>query len=95
MKKQPIQSATSLPASPDEERHSRMIKYAVAMGIRGICVLLLFVVPGWWRLLPLLGAVVLPYIAVVLANTASRKSAAPVIGTGALVPLPFDPGADR
>jgi O-antigen ligase len=100
MKKQPIQSATSLPPSPDEERRSRMIKYAVAMGIRGICVVLLFFVPGWWRLLPVIGAVILPYIAVVLANTASRTSTAPVIGTGALVPLPHsavphDFGADR
>jgi hypothetical protein len=72
-----------------------MIRYAVAMGIRGVCVLLLFVVPGWWRLLPLVGAVVLPYIAVVLANTAGGKSSAPVIGTGALVPMPFDPRTDR
>jgi predicted tellurium resistance membrane protein TerC len=93
MKKTPIQSATSLPPSPDDERRSRMIKYTVAMTIRFICIALVFIVPGWWRLLPAIGAVLLPYIAVVLANTAAHGSTAPVVSTGAIVPMPPSRGA--
>lgn len=68
-----IQSATantitSLPPSPDEERHGRMIRYCLAMLVRLVCIIVAFLVPGWWALVPAIGAVVLPYIAVVLAN---------------------------
>ena len=63
------QSITSLPESPDDERKRRMINYGIAMGIRVVCVILCFFVHGWWLLVPLVGAIFLPYIAVVLANT--------------------------
>lgn len=60
---------TSLPPSPTDDRHARMVKYLVAMGIRLVCIALCFVFPlGWWTLLPVIGAVVIPYIAVVFAN---------------------------
>ena len=60
---------TSLPPSPTDDRHSRMVKYLVAMGIRLVCIALCFVFPlGWWTLLPIVGAVVIPYVAVVFAN---------------------------
>ena len=65
------QSITSLPESPDDERHRRMIRYGIAMGIRVVCVIACFFLHGWWLLLPLLGAVFLPYVAVVLANVGS------------------------
>lgn len=71
MKKQQQQSITSLPESPDAERRARMIKYTVAMVIRVVCFAVIFAVPGWWRLIPALGAVALPYVAVVLANVGS------------------------
>lgn len=45
-----------------------MVKYAVAMGIRVVCLVLVFVVDGWFKVLPVLGAVFLPWIAVVIAN---------------------------
>lgn len=66
MRKQP--SITTLPPSPEQERHTRMLKYTVAMGIRMACILLCFVVPWPWLLIPVLGAVFLPYVAVVIAN---------------------------
>jgi Protein of unknown function (DUF3099) len=68
--KQP-QSITALPESPDAERHRRMIKYLVAMVIRVACIILCFFVHGWWLLLPIVGALVLPYVAVVFANVGS------------------------
>ena len=45
-----------------------MIKYAVAMGIRMVCLILIFVVDGWLKILPVIGAVFLPWIAVIIAN---------------------------
>ena len=66
---------TTLPQNPDADRHSRMIQYAVAMGIRLVCFGLIFVVPGWWRLIPLAGALFIPYFAVVIANAAKPKAA--------------------
>jgi len=80
--------ATDLPPSPDEERHSRMIRYSIAMLVRFVCIGLCLVVPGWWMVIPAIGAVALPYFAVVLANAAgssSRKSRA-VERPGGIVP---------
>src|ERR1700712_5519930 len=99
MKKQPIQSATSLPPSPDAERKTRMLKYTVAMVIRLICFLvaaLLYKTLGWWTLIPIVAAVVLPYIAVVLANTVIQSNVTPVERPGSLVRFsaPHVPGAD-
>jgi hypothetical protein len=100
MTKQPIQSATSLPPSPDAERKTRMLKYTIAMIIRLICFLVaaLFATSlGWWILIPIAGAVILPYIAVVLANTVIQSNTTPVERPGGLVPLPLphNPGPDR
>lgn len=72
MNKRAQQSVTSLPRSPSDDRRSRMLKYSIAMGIRMICILALLFVQGWWLLVAGIGAVVLPYIAVVIANVTSR-----------------------
>ncbi len=45
-----------------------MIKYALAMGIRMVCLVLIFVLDGWFKIIPVAGAVFLPWIAVVIAN---------------------------
>lgn len=68
------QSLTSLPESPSDERSSRMVSYSIAMGLRIVCLYLCFVTPGWWILLPATGVVVLPAIAVVLANVVKSTS---------------------
>ena len=81
------QSITSLPASPDEDRRKRMIQYTVAMSIRVICVFLLFIVHGWWLLVVAVGAFVLPWVAVVLANNVAGGTGADVIRPGAIVPV--------
>jgi hypothetical protein len=67
-------TVTSLQNAPDLERRSRMIKYTVAMGIRLVCIGACFLVSGWWLLVPALGAIILPYFAVVLANSATKES---------------------
>lgn len=88
-------SITELPPSPDHERRMRMLKYAIAMTIRVVCIILVVVVPGWWRLAPALAAVFLPYFAVVLANNVSTQVVARVERPGALVPRRPGPDAGR
>jgi hypothetical protein len=78
------QSITALPESPDSERHRRMVRYGIAMGIRVACVIACFFVQGWWLLVPIIGAVVLPYVAVVLANVGGRAGDT-VVRPGAIV----------
>jgi len=81
------QSITSLPASPADDRHRRMIQYTITMTIRLICVVLLFVVQGWWLLVVGLGAVLLPYVAVVLANNVHGGTPGDVVRPGSIVPF--------
>ncbi|MGX5680471.1 DUF3099 domain-containing protein [Schumannella luteola] len=84
------QSITTLGESPEEERNRRMTRYLIAMGIRTLCVILCFFVQGWWLVLPILGAVVLPYVAVVIANASTRPTG------GAVEPVQFSlPAPDR
>lgn len=59
-----------------DEQTGRQRKYLISMGIRTACVLAAIVVPGWPRWVFLAGAVVLPYLAVVIAN-AGRESDEP------------------
>lgn len=59
---------TSAPEAPDADRHRRMVTYAVMMGIRTACFIGIFLVQGWWQLVMFLGALVLPYLAVIRAN---------------------------
>lgn len=82
------QSITSLPESPDIERRRRMTRYLIAMAIRVACIFLCFFVHGWWLLLPIVGAVVLPYIAVVLANVGTGRDGT-ITSPGVLTPEPL------
>ena len=75
MRKMP-QSATSVALNPAEERRQRVIKYTIAMTIRVICIILMLFVQGWWLLICALGAILLPYFAVLVANQ-QMKSPAP------------------
>lgn len=58
------------------EQVGRQRRYLVSMGIRTACVLGAILVPGWPRWVLLAGAVVLPYLAVVIAN-AGRENDEP------------------
>jgi hypothetical protein len=80
-------SITELPPSPDHERHLRMIKYAVAMTIRVVCLIAVLFVPGWWRLIPAVAAAALPYFAVVIANNVHSDGARAVERPGSVVPV--------
>ena len=94
MKKPPQLSITSLPPSPDEERRSRVVRYSIAMAVRLVCVVLCFFVHGWFLLIAVVAALVLPYFAVVIANTTSRGRGAAVERPGSIVRFqpPTPPG---
>lgn len=87
MKKPTAPSITSLPLSPDEERRRRMIKYSVAMGVRVVCLIVAVIVPGWWAAVPLIGAIFLPYFAVVIANVSSDPRRGEVQRPGNILPV--------
>lgn len=59
-----------------QEQTGRTRRYLVSMAIRTACVLAAIVVPGWPRWILVAGAVVLPYLAVVVAN-AGRENDEP------------------
>ncbi len=91
----PMNSITTLPPSPADERRGRMIRYSLAMLVRMVCIIVAFLVPGWWALVPAIGAIVLPYVAVVLANVGQEGERGQVEAPGGLQiyrPEPvFDP----
>ncbi|MCT9819990.1 DUF3099 domain-containing protein [Microbacterium sp. W1N] len=70
MKHNPAQSATSLPRAPRDEAHTRMTKYFLMMSVRVVCFVLMVVITpyGWYTFVLAIGAVFLPYVAVVIAN---------------------------
>jgi len=78
------QSITSLPPSPDEERRAREIRYTVAMSVRVLCIILAFFLHGWLQIVAIVGAVALPYFAVVIANVKMRQPDAIVVRPGAI-----------
>ncbi|MET3720444.1 MULTISPECIES: DUF3099 domain-containing protein [unclassified Arthrobacter] len=67
-----VHSITDAGTAHSEDMHRRMMKYALAMGIRMVCLILIFVVDGWFKLVMVAGAVFLPWIAVVIANGSDK-----------------------
>jgi hypothetical protein len=67
-----VHSITTAALSHSEDMHKRMVRYATAMGIRMVCIVLLLVVDGWFKLLAIAGAVFLPWVAVIIANAQDK-----------------------
>jgi hypothetical protein len=75
-----------------DDVRARQARYVVSMGIRTLCLILAAFTPGWWRAVFFAGAVLLPYVAVVLANAGRERTvelppvappSRPELGTGA------------
>ena len=66
-----------------QEQTGRTRKYLISMGIRTACVLAAIVVPGWPRWVLIAGAVVLPYLAVVVANAGRENDEPGKLGVAA------------
>jgi Flp pilus assembly protein TadB len=71
---------TTASAGAGADIDSRQKRYIITMGIRTLCFLAVAVLamshfgPGWLPWIFVVGAVVLPYIAVVMANASNTKS---------------------
>lgn len=63
-----------------------MIKYSVAMGVRIVCIVLMLFTHGWWLLVFGAGAVLLPYVAVVIANSTKNNAVMEVERPGSMLP---------
>lgn len=61
-------NVTSVGEAPAAERNQRMRKYVITMAVRMACILAMPFAHGWWILVFGLGAIFLPYFAVVVAN---------------------------
>lgn len=87
---------TGLPTSLQDDQDERMRRYLVSMGIRTVCFILAVVALAWlhWTLIGwtfVFAAVLLPYVAVVMANaTRSRTSTTlgPVASNDSTIPQP-------
>lgn len=75
------QSATSLPRAPEDDLHNRTVRYGITMLIRTVCFILMVAVHpyGWWTLIFAVGAIFLPYLAVVVANVGYDALAAKAV----------------
>ena len=66
---------TTANASRLEDIKARQKRYLFAMGFRTVCfIAAIFATDGWWRWVLIVAALVLPYVAVVMANAGSSKS---------------------
>lgn len=64
-----VQSVTSAASGRSDDLAKRQLQYAIAMTIRLVCFVLAVLVPyGWITWVFAVGAVILPYVAVLLAN---------------------------
>jgi hypothetical protein len=88
----PVQSVTSVPESLAEEQASRIRRYLFTMAVRTVCFVGAAITgmrgaPAWvWGSMAI-AAIVLPYIAVVMANAVRSR---PVRGSGPVAPSADD-----
>jgi hypothetical protein len=70
-----IHRITAAPRPHAEDLDRRINRYLVSMAVRTACVVGVFVVPGPTRWVFAVGAVALPYVAVLFANAGDRRRA--------------------
>lgn len=88
-----VHTITDAQQSHTADMNGRMIRYAISMGIRLVCIVLAFVFDGWLRWVMIAGAVILPWIAVVIANAGGTVDVSS--GNPAPVTTPSRPALTR
>lgn len=86
-----VHRITGVRRSLTEDIQSRQVRYLISMGIRTICFVLAIVTRGWLQAIFFVGALVLPYVAVVIAN-AGRESVDPTPLIPPTAPREIGPG---
>ena len=83
-----VYSITAARRPHQDDVNERMLRYLVSMSIRTVCFVLVLVTPDPWRWFFAVGAIVLPYVAVIIANAGrERRGTAPEV----VVPPPAAP----
>jgi hypothetical protein len=95
-----VVSITGAPRSHSDDLDRRISRYLTSMAIRTVCVILVVVIDSPVRWVFGVGAVVLPYIAVVMANARGDRYVPPAPVTppaarGAIADGVADPRADH
>jgi Flp pilus assembly protein TadB len=91
---------TTAATSPNADIAARQRRYLVAMGVRTVCFLIVACLaithagPGWLPWIFVVGALFLPYVAVVMANAADTKSDAFELRDASSRRRELPPGAD-
>lgn len=75
VRREQVAVITNAPEAASEQLGQREKRYAISMAIRTFCFIGAVVTEGWLRWTLVVGAVFLPYIAVVLANAGVRQTA--------------------
>lgn len=73
MGKEHVVRVTDAQHSYEAESQGRIRRYLMLMGIRIVCFAIAVFTTGWIRWSAAIGAIVIPWIAVVIANTVRRK----------------------
>jgi Flp pilus assembly protein TadB len=90
---------TTAATSPAADIAARQRRYLIAMGVRTLCFVVVACLavthagPGWLPWIFVVGALVLPYVAVVMANAADRTSDAFELRDGSTAERELPPGA--
>jgi hypothetical protein len=69
-----VQSITSAPQGLAEDQSRRTRRYLIQMGIRVVCFAGAVLIDSWVRWVLVVGAVVIPYVAVLFANAGRDRS---------------------
>jgi hypothetical protein len=91
---------TTASAGAGADIASRQKRYVITMGVRTLCFVavaalaITHIGPAWLPWIFVVGAVVLPYVAVVMANAASTKSDGFALRDGASQDRQLPPGTD-
>jgi hypothetical protein len=91
---------TTASAGAGADIDSRQKRYVITMGVRTLCFVAVAILamshlgPGWLPWIFVIGAVVLPYVAVVMANAASSKSDGFELRDGATQDRQLPPGTN-
>lgn len=85
-----VHTITGAQRSLSTEQSGRTRRYLISMAVRTACVIAAIVVPGWPKWIFIAGAVVLPYLAVVVANAGRAPDESGELGVEAqpMIALP-------
>ena len=83
-----VYTITTAAESAGSDQRKRVRAYLLSMTVRTVCFLGAIVTPSPWRWFMVGLAVLLPYVAVVLANSRRHRDLAGVIETGYRTALP-------